>query len=251
MIKKTTLTASALMLLIIMIAPVYSQTCAATFYLESTYIDRGENGLIEIPVYLSDNCLAGGLAVEFNIAPPNLIEFVDIDFTDSPFIGWDYINYNLPNDNPLRLRMVALANVDTIAPNNPALPSGQDVFLFTIRLKFACTYYTDTTAQIFVNLDSTSISDTSGYYIFDGIDYSGGSLFIGDDLAIRGDANCNGSLIGSDVTFMVNYFRGTGLCPCSICAGDANGDGRIIGSDVTYLVRFFTGVGDPPPPCGE
>ena len=147
--------------------------------------------------------------------------------------------------------MVAIANIDS-SFHTPAIPPSQGLELFSIRLKFACPYYdTDTTAMVVVNIDSTSISDSTGYHIFDSVAFNGGNIFIGDDLARRGDANCNGSLIGSDVTYMVNFFRGSGPCPCSMCAGDANGDGRIIGSDVTYLVRYFTGVGDPPPPCGE
>jgi hypothetical protein len=34
---------------------------------------------------------------------------------------------------------------------------------------------------------------------------------------------------------------------CSYLLGDVNGDGNLMGSDVTYLVRYFKGFGPPPP----
>jgi len=67
-----------------------------------------------------------------------------------------------------------------------------------------------------------------------------------------GDANMhNGTwppqLIGSDVTYLVNFFRGLTENPaCKIasfyCAADINGDCSVIGSDVTRLVNFFRGM---------
>lgn len=67
---------------------------------------------------------------------------------------------------------------------------------------------------------------------------------------LPGDANGDGNLIGSDVTFMVNFFRGVGSHPPDSCwndsagewlysAADANGDCRVIGSDITFLVNYF------------
>ena len=68
-----------------------------------------------------------------------------------------------------------------------------------------------------------------------------------------GDANMhNGSwppaVIGSDVTYLVNYFRGVTTNPsCSLdgfyAAADVNGSCTVIGSDVTRLVNFFRGQG--------
>ena len=67
-----------------------------------------------------------------------------------------------------------------------------------------------------------------------------------------GDANGDGNVIGSDVTYLVNYFRGGNPPPDScwndnegdwLYAGaDCNGDCRVIGSDVTFLVNFFRGT---------
>ena len=63
---------------------------------------------------------------------------------------------------------------------------------------------------------------------------------------IPGDCNHDGNVIGSDVTFLVNFFRGIGQPPDPFLAGDTNGDCSVIGSDVTYLVNFFRGIGEPP-----
>lgn len=74
-----------------------------------------------------------------------------------------------------------------------------------------------------------------------------------------GDINGDDNVIGSDVTYAINYFRG-GTPPPDSCqlsnetwlytAADANGDCRFIGSDVTYMVNFFRG-GNPPQWCSE
>ena len=47
-----------------------------------------------------------------------------------------------------------------------------------------------------------------------------------------------------------SYFRGVVDRPYPDGRGDANADGYILGSDVTYLVNYFSGSGPPPPPSG-
>jgi len=63
---------------------------------------------------------------------------------------------------------------------------------------------------------------------------------------VPGDVNGDGRIIGSDVTFLVNYFRGLGTPPFEVDgfypAADVNGDCLVIGSDVTFLVQYFRGV---------
>lgn len=67
---------------------------------------------------------------------------------------------------------------------------------------------------------------------------------------VPGDVNNDGRVIGSDVTYLVNYFRGGPPPPFRIetpngpfyPAADVNGDCRVIGSDVTYLVNYFRGI---------
>jgi len=69
---------------------------------------------------------------------------------------------------------------------------------------------------------------------------------------VPGDINGDGSAIGSDVTYGVNFFRG-GPPPPDTCynestslwlyaAADCNGDCSFIGSDITFLVNFFRGT---------
>ncbi len=75
-----------------------------------------------------------------------------------------------------------------------------------------------------------------------------------------GDVNGDLLIIGSDVSYAVNYFRGVGDCPPDSCfnehnqswlyvAADVNGDCAFIGSDVTYLVNYFRGISPSPLYC--
>ncbi|MCP4581780.1 MAG: M20/M25/M40 family metallo-hydrolase [candidate division Zixibacteria bacterium] len=69
---------------------------------------------------------------------------------------------------------------------------------------------------------------------------------------LTGDVNMyNGNwpptVIGGDVTYLVNFFRGVeASVPCLItgfwASADANGDCNVIGSDVTKLVSYFRGM---------
>ncbi len=63
---------------------------------------------------------------------------------------------------------------------------------------------------------------------------------------IAGDANGSGQVSGSDVTYLVSYFKGNVQAPQPYLAGDANGDCLVNGADVTYLVIYFKGFGAPP-----
>lgn len=72
----------------------------------------------------------------------------------------------------------------------------------------------------------------------------------GDLEYVPGDANMyNGiwppEIIGADVTYLVNYFRGIAAA-CNkagfFCSADVNGTCEIIGSDVTRLVNYFRGA---------
>jgi hypothetical protein len=63
------------------------------------------------------------------------------------------------------------------------------------------------------------------------------------------------AVIGSDVTYLVNYFRGIPVSvPCLLdgffAAADVNGDCHVIGSDVTKLINFFRGMADIEP-CAD
>jgi len=57
------------------------------------------------------------------------------------------------------------------------------------------------------------------------------------------------AVIGSDVTYLVNFFRGLSANPACLlegfyCAADVNASCTVIGSDVTRLVNFFRGEGE-------
>ena len=70
---------------------------------------------------------------------------------------------------------------------------------------------------------------------------------------VPGDANMyygdwRPAVIGSDVTYLVNFFRGSPSNPACLlngfyAAADINGDCAVIGSDVTRLVNIFRGQG--------
>jgi hypothetical protein len=113
--------------------------------------------------------------------------------------------------------------------------------------------------------ESNTISDKSGYGIYYpyGCDYGAlqldtecGNVSVLDDpntdyAYFPGDANMyNGNwppqVIGGDVTYLVNFFRGIeSSVPCMLngmwLSADANGDCGVIGSDVTRLVSYFRG----------
>ena len=67
---------------------------------------------------------------------------------------------------------------------------------------------------------------------------------------LPGDANMAAGLwrpvvVGGDVTYLVNYFRGI-VPPCLLdgfyCSADINGNCSVTGADVTRLVNFFQGL---------
>lgn len=101
-------------------------------------------------------------------------------------------------------------------------------------------------------------TDTVGVFGYHCMIHHGmlGTLTVLDTIAgstyeyIPGDANMllgvwPPMVIGSDVTYLVNYFRGIGdacLLDGFYAAADVNGDCRVIGSDVTLLVNYFRGI---------
>jgi len=88
----------------------------------------------------------------------------------------------------------------------------------------------------------------------DGVDIGAYGIGCGNEgyEYLSGDANMAAGLwppavIGADVTYLVNYFRGQAescLIDGFYVSGDANGDCSVIGSDVTYLVNYFRGLNE-------
>ena len=78
---------------------------------------------------------------------------------------------------------------------------------------------------------------------------------------VLGDANSSGIFNGVDITYSVNYFKGTGAPPPDSCdcppngfvyaAADANGNCEFNGLDVTYSVNYLKGFGAAPVRCPE
>lgn len=66
-------------------------------------------------------------------------------------------------------------------------------------------------------------------------------------VAIRGDANNDGSITLADVVFLVAYLFKSGPAPQHYGTGDPNCDGLITIADVVYLVNYLFKSG--PPPC--
>ena len=66
-------------------------------------------------------------------------------------------------------------------------------------------------------------------------------------IAVRGDANSNGSITVADAVFLIAYLFKGGPAPQYYGTGDANCDGQITIADVVYLVNFLFKSG--PLPC--
>jgi hypothetical protein len=136
---------------------------------------------------------------------------------------------------------------------------------------FTLQYSSDSTFSGLVR-SVTGIADTALAMITDTLEITGANLYwrilaVDDDSLIRiggipepevrkltilpaGDANTDGFLLGSDVTYLINYLRGTQSPPVPFLAGDANADCRLIGSDATYLIQYFRGR-NPKPVRGD
>ncbi|MCP4580401.1 MAG: hypothetical protein GY839_02195 [candidate division Zixibacteria bacterium] len=116
----------------------------------------------------------------------------------------------------------------------------------------------DSTSENYIDL--TDLPKGITYFRITALDGSGGeSLFSNEEIMdvdlpnkyLPGDANmANGtwppSIIGADVTYLVNFFRSMPSSQSCLldgfwCSADANGDCQIIGGDVTKLVNYFRG----------
>lgn len=94
------------------------------------------------------------------------------------------------------------------------------------------------------------VSSSSNYIVESGFWVGAGLVSCYD--YVPGDVNMrNGrwppQIIGSDVTYLVNFFRGiTEACLIDgfYASADINGDCRVIGSDVTRLVNYFREIND-------
>ncbi len=197
-----------------------------------------------VEVNLSNTGAIGGIAVSFitgETDPPFIIKPVNVDRSSGRISNWEYFNFIFSDEDSTQVRIVAIPNMPG-GGNPPALPPG-DGLLFNITYEFSCDFALDTALTI--RIETADFSDTSGYILYD-TDLNHGTITIGDDTAIRGDANCDGRLIGSDITYLVSYLDNMVGCTCSLRAGDANSDGDVNIADIVYLKRYFNAEGPPP-----
>lgn len=242
MVKRISLFFGVLILFMVSSTNIFSQSCDSYIRIDSLSLERNVKSF-NLPVTLDNPCPVGGIQVDITTDPAGIIIPVGVDLSGGRIESWELIvvNNNQPDSN--RLRFLGIADFPG-EPSTPPLDSGNGL-LFNVVFNLGCGYEINT--QVDIILDSVVITDSSGYENYN-VEIGNSIVEIGDDTALRGDANCDGALLGSDVTCLVNYFRGMVSCPCSQRAGDVNDDGYIIGSDVTYLVRYFRGGGPPPPP---
>jgi hypothetical protein len=64
---------------------------------------------------------------------------------------------------------------------------------------------------------------------------------------LRGDANSDGRLDGSDIVYIINYLYRDGKAPAVEEAADTNADTKINILDMGYLLNYFYRQGPPPP----
>lgn len=111
------------------------------------------------------------------------------------------------------------------------------------------------------SIEITDVFNETYYFRVTGVDSTGNESDFSNEVTVSfgfryyylvGDANMRigewpPRVIGSDVTYLVNFFKGQPENPpCFIerfyASADANGDCEIIGSDVTRLVNYFRGI---------
>jgi len=222
----------------------FAQDCDAVISINYLTLERDVK-TFTLPVFLVNPCEVYGIEVHITTESPGIITAISADTVGGRISGWEEFSYHNDNDNPDELIIFAVANLPA-EPETPPLDSGNGL-LYNVTFQFECNYEEDTVVNVI--MDPVFIADDEGDLY--NVSIVNSVVTIGGYNGNRGDANCSGEVLGSDVTYLVNYFRGNIGCPCSRCAGDANGDGHIIGSDVTYLVNYFRGIGPPPPPCDE
>jgi len=209
----------------------------------SVNLDR-EVKTFSVAVNIENTVSIGGLDMSFTThetESPFIIKPIRIDRSVSCIADWEYFNVIFSDEDSTLVRVVAIANMPG-GGNHPGLPPGEGL-LFDIIYEFSCDFTVDTT--LVITSDIATFTDLSGYLLYDARP-APGSVTIGDDTALRGDANCDGRVIGSDITYLVSYLDNMVGCTCSLRAGDANSDGQVDIADVVYLKRFFNAEGPPP-----
>jgi hypothetical protein len=188
-----------------------------------------------------------------------------------PLTGWDEINFRAPEKhktdtpytNPPGWSSQAFFGfADLGGTPNPYFSSdtAYKVLTFAFKLKDDISLLGDT-----LNGLTTGYSEALGYS-FAGDTFGGPGYYINEHFSpivvvspeyycsyLLGDVNGDGNLMGSDVTYLVRYFKGFGPPPPDSCfidslgdylypAADVNGNCELRGSDVTRLVGYFKSI---------
>jgi hypothetical protein len=181
-------------------------------------------------VTASDGFLADTLEVQVDVIPVNDPPYVTSQAVDTATVDVPYAYVGTAEDPDGTVPAIAFADYPSwlIAVDNNLLgvpPLGA----------------ADTTFVVIASDEEFADSLLVTLYVLGGCDY------------IPGDVNGNGDANGVDITYSVNFFKGFGEAPSSLCpcpphadlyvSGDVNSNCLFNGVDITYFVNFLKGVG--------
>jgi hypothetical protein len=208
---------------------------------------------LDIPVYIHNECYVGGFEIRIHTTDPSWLAFSATDTAAADTIGsrignWEMFSANVYSSNTSQIIISGIADWPGGAVG-VKLPPG-DGLLFTMHINYLSRAVCDSAQLLTFTLGR--ISDTTGNCLIDNVELISDSVHVlagncNDNP--RGDANCSGALTGSDVTYLVRFFKGLNEGYCCLCSGDVNNSGTVSGVDVTYLVGYFKGQRPHPAPC--
>ena len=213
---------------------------ADTLRIESASVHPGQ--AFDLPVYLAANDTLLGFQGYFTGASDyliidSLVSSGEIELNQSLVSGYPHIfSYQPWVGGPVKyFGVYYLGNL--VGHVSPEAPAGEVMTIEMTENPDFLAYTGCVAGEFFTPVligSQITVLDNTGYQY------------------VPGDANMlNGAwppaVIGSDVTYLVNFFRGAPANPACLiagfyCAGDINGDCRVIGSDVTRLVSYFRGI---------
>jgi len=206
---------------------------------------------ISIPVFMQNPCAIGGFSLRVNCTDPSWLAFTANDPHAADTIGsrisdWEGFAATVDPSATFRVNVTAIADMPG-GREDVVLPPGEGL-LFTIHMNYR-DYTACDTSQL-LTFGNAQVSSPDGYYLYD-LNLNPDNVYItagpchGNP---RGDANCNGSMNGIDVVYLVNFLKGVGPSYCCLCSGDANDSENVNGIDVTYMINYLKG-GPLIPPC--
>ncbi len=190
-----------------------------------------DDSLIALDIILKNACPAGGLQFRITTSPEGKISLCDLDFTGSRFLSWEVLTAN-PSPDSAIIKMFGIANMPGEGDPPPLAPGSGKIG--TLLCEYRCGY--DENSFVTIQVDSAVVSSPSGYDIYFP-KVTPGKIKFGEDYSLRSDANCDGFLLGSDISYLISYLRGEIPCPCTLRAGDTDADKLIKESDIESLVR--------------